>query len=80
MKTLYYWYWLFEFVKLLSYDNYHLKSVKRVRTWFKGTLMKIWKSPYMFVFIQTQYPKNFAFLILRILELLAREVCKFPKK
>ena len=34
----------------------------------------------MFVFIQTQYPENFAFLILRTIELLAREVCKFPKK
>ena len=42
--------------------------------------MKIWKSPYMFVFIPKQYPENFAFLILRNLELLAREVCKFPKK
>ena len=31
----------------------------------------------MFVFIQKQYP--FAFLILRILELFAREVCKFLK-
>ena len=34
----------------------------------------------MFVFIQKQYPENFAFLILRILELFAREVCKFLKK
>ena len=35
--------------------------------------MQIWKSPYMFVFIQKQYPENFAFLILRILKLFARE-------
>ena len=42
--------------------------------------MQIWKSPSMFVFIQKQYPENFAFLFLRILELFAREVCKFPKK
>ena len=34
----------------------------------------------MFVFIQKQYPKNFAFLILRILELFTREVGKFLKK
>ena len=34
----------------------------------------------MFVFIQKQYPENFAFLIPRILELFAREVCKFLKK
>ena len=48
---------------------------------FKGTLMQIWKSPYMFVLIQKRYSENFAFLILRILELLfACEVCKFLKK
>ena len=34
----------------------------------------------MFVFIKKQYPENFAFLILRILEIFARKVCKFPKK
>ena len=34
----------------------------------KGTLLHIW------------YPVNFAILILRILELFAREVCKFLKK
>ena len=33
----------------------------------------------MFVFIEKQYPENFAFLILRIVELFAREVCKFHK-
>ena len=31
----------------------------------------------MFVFIQKNFPENLAFLILRILELFAREVCKF---
>ena len=46
----------------------------------KGTLMQVWKSPYMFVFIYKQYPESFAFLILRILKLFAREVCKFLKK
>ena len=34
----------------------------------------------MFVSIQKQYLENFAFLILKILELFAREVCKFLKK
>ena len=47
---------------------------------FKGTLMQIWKSPYMSVFLQKQYPENFTFLIQRILELFACEVCKYPKK
>ena len=45
----------------------------------KGTLMQIWKPPYMFVFIWKQYPEKFAFLLLRILGLFAREVCKFLK-
>ena len=36
--------------------------------------MQIWKFPYMFVLIQKQYPENFAFLILRILELFVGEV------
>ena len=42
--------------------------------------MQIWKSPYMFLLMQKQYPENFAFLIFRILELFTREVCKFLKK
>ena len=46
----------------------------------KGTLIQIWKSPYMLVFTLKQYPENFAFFILRILELFAREVCRFLKK
>ena len=46
----------------------------------KGTLMQIWKSSYMFAVIWKQNPENFAFLILIILELFAREVCIFLKK
>ena len=42
--------------------------------------MQIGKFPYMFVFIQKQYPEIFTFLILRILELCAREDFKFFKK
>ena len=37
------------------------------------------KTPHMFVLIQKQYLKIFAFLILWILELFAREICKFFK-
>ena len=47
---------------------------------FKGTLMQIWKSPYMLVFMHKLNPENFAFLTLRILLLFMREVCKFIKK
>ena len=42
--------------------------------------MQIWKSLYRFVFILKQQLENFAFLILIILELFAREVRKFLKK
>ena len=42
--------------------------------------MQIWKSPYMFVFIKKQYPENFSFLIIKILELFAYELCKFLKQ
>ena len=40
----------------------------------KGTLMQIWRSPYMFVLIQKWHPENFAFLILGILALYTRKV------
>ena len=36
--------------------------------------MQIWKSPNLFVLIQKQYHRNFAFLILKVLELFTREV------
>ena len=42
--------------------------------------MQISKSQYVFVFIKNQYPENFAILVLRIVELFAREFCKFLKK
>ena len=44
-----------------------------IKTIFKGTLMQIWKSPYVFVFLWKYYPENFAFLILGILELFTRK-------
>ena len=42
--------------------------------------MQISKTLYMFVFKWKQYPENFAFLVLRIFEVFANEVCKFSKK
>ena len=63
--------------RVLFYKNYHKNLSLLV---FKGTLMQIWKSRYMFVFIWKQYPANFTFLILIILKLFMREVCKFLKK
>ena len=45
----------------------------------KGTLMQIWRSPNMFIFAQKQYPENFAIVILRIVQLFAREGCEFLK-
>ena len=60
---------------MFSYILLVLKDVP-----LKGTLMQIWKSFYMFVFIFKQDPENFAFLILKTLELSARKVCKFLKK
>ena len=41
----------------------------------KGTLIQTWKSPCMFLFIYKYYPENFAFLILRILELFTGKFC-----
>ena len=38
--------------------------------------MQIWKSTCMLVYILNWYPENFAFLILRILELFTHKVCK----
>ena len=66
-KQLRYWTNFLE-LKIPGYEN------------LKGTLMQIWKSPYMIVFISKQYPESFAFLILRILELFTRKACKFLKK
>ena len=68
-----------------EHENKHLKGLSGVSpslkySLLKGTLMQIWKSPYMFVFKWKQYPENSALLIQRILELFVREVCKFLKK
>ena len=67
------------FVIKLLWNPHRYKCVKHKQI-FKGPLMQIWKSSYMFGFIKKQYPENFPFLILRILELFTREVCKLSKK
>ena len=54
--------------------------MKSLKSDIKGALMQIWKFPYWFVSIKKQYFENFAFLILEILELFAREICKYLKK
>ena len=56
-----------------------VRNVINIVACFKGTLMQIWKSPYMFAFIWKQYPENFVFLILKVLELFAREFVNFLK-
>ena len=56
-----------------------LSSYYYIFNTIKGTLMQIWKSLYVFGFRSKQYPENFAFLLLRILELFAREICEFLK-
>ena len=54
-------------------------TAQKMKFSVKGTLMQISKSQYMFVFIKKQYPENFAILVLRIVELFAREACEFLK-
>ena len=50
---------------------------QRLYRYFKGILMQIWKSPYMFGFIQKLYLENFALLILINFELFTHEFCGF---
>ena len=45
----------------------------------KLKFLQISKFHYMFGFVEKQYPENFAFLILTVLELFTREVCIFLK-
>ena len=63
-------------LRLYKHKKSCLLGMKDVLIFLKGTLMEIWKSPYMFVFIYKYYRENFAFLILVILELHTRKVCK----
>ena len=43
---------------------------------FKGTLMKIWKSVNIFVFIWKKYVEDFTLKHLLFFEICAREVCE----
>ena len=73
------------------FENYSLKRTltenkcynfkKRLFSfiYLKATLKLLWKSTYVFVFIQKQYAENTAFLIRRILEFFTGEVCIFIK-
>ena len=79
--TLSYNHWGVLSITKLSNPNFK-KTVcpkKRLDAALKGTLMQIWKSPYMFVFILKQYPEDAAFLIW-IPELFSGQVCKFFKE
>ena len=73
----------FHFNRILFDQKFQLQGyewsilLNKVAFTIRGTLMQIWKSPYMFVFIQNQYPENFAFLILTISDLIAREFLAF---
>ena len=58
---------------LFSWNNGGIKGIFLL---FKGTLMQIWKSPYMFVLMQKQNSENFPFWTLGIVELYTRKVCK----
>ena len=55
----------------IFYKSYFYFPLKYINADLKISLM--------FVFIWTHYPENFEFLILGILELFVREVCKFQK-
>ena len=68
----------FLMIELCLFAPYSNEIVERLFSFrkVKGTLMQIWKSSYMFVFIQKWYPENSAFLFLWILELYIRKVYK----
>lgn len=58
---------------------YNFKKLLFSFIYLKATLKLLWKSTYVFVFIQKQYAENTAFLIRRILEFFTGEVCIFIK-
>ena len=74
-------YWSYKFIHTWTFniDQVPLIVTQGTTFFIKGATIQIWKSHYMFVFIQKQCLENFAFVILNILELFAREVCKFLK-
>ena len=58
--------------RILTSNEQRVKSYAS----FKCTLMQIWKSPYMFVFTEKQYPEKFAVLIPRVFELFTAKFAK----
>ena len=44
--------------------------------WVKGTLMQIWKSVNIFVFIWKKYAEDFTLKHLLLFEICAREICE----
>ena len=63
----------------LPKNSTFLDDLNFVTSAIKGTVMQIWKFHCMCGFIRKQYLESFAFLILRILELLTLKVCFFLK-
>ena len=66
-------------VTSMQYKNYGILKNTVISHSVKGTLMPIWKSLHMFVFLGKWYPENFAFWILRIIELLTRIICYYAR-
>ena len=67
-----------EFLSFLRIKKHLSKQIEECN--LKGTPMQIRKSLHVFVFILKWYPENFAFRMLRILELFSRKVYIFLKK
>ena len=68
-------------VERVAFEQEFYAKVFETLPWIKmkifyGTLMQIWKSPYMFLFISKYYPENFRILNPKILELFTSNVCE----
>ena len=75
--------WHLSKVLQITTIKYELKLLNISFTCFstiKGTLMQIWKSPHISKFVKKWYPKDSAFLIVRIRELFTRKDSIFLKK
>ena len=58
-------------------NNYIIPFFSKYLSDIKGTLVQIWKSPYMYMFIGAWYSENFPFLILRTIDSFTLKVCIF---
>ena len=76
----FFWLWNYIYIDFFKTIKRCCRVHVQAKLLFKGSLIQIWKSPYMFVFIWKQYSENFSFVILRIMCLFTCEVCKFLKK